>query len=300
MLTENNHFQYGRINDDIEVFFSKLGKNARPILSGYEEAKLAALKIKLAANNQVLELCVSGGIDSEVMLISFLEAKVDFNVNILKFKNDFNDYDTFNVIEFCKQKNLKINIIELDIISFFESGQSLVYGSKYQCQSPQIAVHLWMLDQVKGYPVLSGNFIYPMKTESGFFYVGLPGELHCAYFRYFDLNKREGVPWFLIYTAELYQSFFNTKSIQAQLRSEPENQLEFSYVMKCQIYNEAGFNVKPRPDKYTGFEKVRKYYDDKFGTLNGTKFDELFRKPLEELFPFPKEFLQLIPNQDVD
>jgi hypothetical protein len=143
--------------------------------------------------------------------------------------------------------------------------------------------------------VLSGNFIFPKNTKNGTFYQGLPGDLHCAYFRYFLKTGRPGVPWFFIYTPEQYHSFFLTPSIQAQLARPLEAQADMDYQLKCKIYVEAGFNVLPRNDKYTGFEKVRAYYDDKFGTRYGMEFNQLFRAPLEELNPLPTEFLQIVP-----
>lgn len=294
-LTEDNHFQYGYVEGHPTVFFAKVNPATRPVLSGLEEAAIAAKKIHHAAAGETLNLCVSGGIDSEVMLLSFLEAKIPFEATILKFKDNLNEFDIFNVIEFCQKKNIKTTILELDVLDFLESGKHLEYGKKYRCQSPQIAVHLWLLDQVPGFPLMSGNFIYPQPLDGGVFYLGLPGDLHCTYFRYFEANQKKGIPWFLIYTPELNQSFLNTPLAKEQAQRDPENQIPFTYLVKCQIYNEAGFDVKPRPDKFTGFEKIRAMYDEKFGTGFGTKFDQLFRAPLVEMNPIPEEFLQIVP-----
>lgn len=299
MLTENNHFQYGRIIEEPDVFFAKLGQANLLLKTPFEEAVIAAHKIKKAAQDQKIKLCVSGGVDSEVMLRSFIHAEVDFEVHILRFKDNLNDFDIFNVIEFCQKRNIVIHFLDLDVIRFFESGQYLKYGELYQCQSPQLAVHLWMLDQMDGFPVLSGNYIFPKKMEDGFFYVGLPGELHCVYFRYFEKKQRAGVPWFLIYTPELYTSFFKTPTIQKQFQLSFDHQMDFDYALKCQIYNEGGFDVLPREDKFTGFEKIRAYYDQKMNSSFGMAFDELYRKPLEIMNPFPNEFLQLVPDFNI-
>lgn len=229
------------------------------------------------------------------MLRSFLKNNISVNINILRFSGALNDYDIYNALEFCENNKLGFRIIDLDIIHFLESGDYLEYGKLYQCQSPQLAAHLWMLDQIQGCPVLAGNFIFPKLTENGIFYQGLPGDLHCTYFRYFQKNRRLGVPWFFIYTPEQYQAFFLTPSIQKQLSQPLEKQIDMDYQMKCKIYLEAGFNVSARKDKYTGFEKVRSYYDEKSGTKFGIKFNELFRAPLEKLNPLPDEFLQIVP-----
>jgi len=86
----------------------------------------------------------------------------------------------------------------------------------------------------------------------------------------------------------------NTPLAQQQMRGEKE--IPFTYEVKCHIYEQAGFGAKPRPDKYTGFEKIRALYDEKFATSHGIKFDELFRRPLEKMNPIPEEFLQIVPE----
>ena len=70
---------------------------------------------------------------------------------------------------------------------------------------------------------------------------------------------------------------------------------QYTYLEKCKSYQQAGFDVKPRADKFTGFELIRKYYDEKYNTQHGVTFDRLFRKPLEEKFPFPEQYIQMVP-----
>lgn len=297
-LTDQNHFEYGRVQGHPEVYFSKVTLPEKNPGSAYEEATQAARLIyENAKANGVgapLTLCLSGGIDSEVMALSFLAAGVPFRAVTLRFRNGLNDFDIENVTAFCDRHRIERSFIDLDVIDFLESGRHLEFGRRYQCQSPQLAVHLWMLDQVAGYPVLSGNFIYPEFTDAGVFYLGLPGELHAAYFRYFEVNGRAGVPWFLIYTPKLVRAFLDTPVVRAQYLAPPPERRHFTYEIKCAAYQQGGFDVKPRADKFTGFEKIRQLYDEKFGTNHGTKFDDLFRRPLVEMNPLPQEFLQII------
>lgn len=299
MLTDQNHFQHGFIEGHPEVYFAKLGSCSRPSGLGIDEGVFAAKLIHKSAMSQPIKLCLSGGIDSEVMLQCFLQAQVPFTACILRFNNNLNHFDIFNVLEFCEKNNILFEIIDLNVVDFFDSGAYLEFGKKYRCQSPQIATHLWFLDQIKGFPVLSGNFIYPQQTEEGLFYVGLPGDLHSVYFRYFEINHRPAVPWFMLYTPEFVQSFLNTELVQQQLQKTMEDQIVFSYLVKCEIYKQAGFQVEPRADKFTGFEKVKVHYDQQYGENRLTKFDQLFRKPLVEINPLPKEFLQILPSTDI-
>ena len=70
---------------------------------------------------------------------------------------------------------------------------------------------------------------------------------------------------------------------------------QYNYSAKCAIYKDHGFAVAPRVDKFTGFEKVRFYYDLAFGTGWGTGFDKAFRKPMEIMNPAPSKFRQRVP-----
>ena len=61
-----------------------------------------------------LTLCLSGGIDSECMVHSFLNDQVPFEVVFLKFKNNLNMFDIKTNIEFCESINIKYKFIDLE------------------------------------------------------------------------------------------------------------------------------------------------------------------------------------------
>ena len=152
-----------------------------------------------------------------------------------------------------------------------------------------------MMDQIDGIPVLSGNPFVQTQIDGVPFFIGLPGDLHCVYFRYFQVQNRNGVPWFFIYSPELCASFLRLKSPVELLKARIKPN-EYTYAHKCQSYNQAGFSVSPRLNKFTGFEAVRELIDRKLGTSHGVGFDKLYRHPLEKLNPFPDQYQQLVPS----
>lgn len=304
-LTKNNNFEFGRVNDD--TFVVKIGEPQSEICSekqtssqktsGLERASQDALWIYESSGFDQLDLCLSGGIDSESMLISFLHAKVPVKAHFFCFEKNLNLHDIQTNIDNCAQLKVPFEIHEFNIINFFEGPSFWQIAEKYECQSPQIAAHLWMLEETQlKFPCLSGNPIAPIWRENGWYFVGLPGELHCAYFRFFLTNQIPGIPWFFIYSPELIASFFKTPVMRKYLLKQITTPNAYTYLEKCQSYQEAGFKVVPRRDKYTGFEGVREYFDQKMNTRFGQGFDQKFRRPLEEKFPFPKAYFQLIPN----
>jgi hypothetical protein len=294
--TYNDHFQFGRHSEQDGTFIVECGQKLADSKSPVEEAQRSASLIYEYSRDLKIKLCLSGGIDSACMLESFTTQNIPFEALFLKFKNSLNDFDILTNLEFCRQKNIKHSIIDLDILHFFDSGIFIDIAKKYECQSPQIASHLWLLDQIDGLPIIGGNPMMPIWHNQSWFYVGLPGELHCTYFKYFQINQRAGVPWFFLYTPELISSFFNVKVAHDFISKKKTNLHDYNYAQKCLAYQQGGFSALPRKDKFTGFELVRKFYDEKYNTKHGTSFDQNFRRPLENLFPFPESYIQLVPK----
>lgn len=143
---------------------------------------------------------------------------------------------------------------------------------------------------------MGGNPIAPIWKQNHWFYIGAPGELHCTYLKYFLENDRAGVPLFFMYTPELIASFFRTPVMKDYLEKKVLLESDYSYDHKCRSYIEGGFSVKPRADKFTGFELVRQHYDQLNGTQHGISFNQLYREPLQKLFPFPDSYRQLVPQ----
>ena len=299
-FTHNNHFRFKSVTEGNERnFYSTITAPQRKLhASGVDEATAAAHKVYQQAQGQPLTLCLSGGVDSEFMLKSFLQAQVPFEICIMKFKEGLNEYDIQSAVSLCETKQLKYNFFEVDALNFFESGQYYTYGELYQCQSPQLALHLHLLDHITGAPVLSGEPPFMTFKRGQVVSFGLPSDLHCCYFRYLIQNKRFGVPWFSIYTPELASSFLHTPSVQELYqRGHLGEDIINSYKIKCLTYQEMGFDISPRADKFTGFESIKKHYDTLDNMNFGQAFNQRFRQPLEELNPPPDHSIQMIESE---
>ena len=66
--------------------------------SPLKEAQRAA---KIISDYGDTVLCLSGGVDSEMMARVFLSCGIKFKVAILRFKNDLNLYDIRYAVSFC-------------------------------------------------------------------------------------------------------------------------------------------------------------------------------------------------------
>ncbi|AGH94258.1 hypothetical protein [Pseudobdellovibrio exovorus] len=279
-----------------------------------QHAVEAALKIQQQAEiaRLPIKLFLSGGIDSEAMARAFLAARVPFTAVIARYNQDMNFHDYETAIPFCEQFGIKIEFIDIDVYQFLEKEEHLAYGHELGCRSPQLAVYMHILDQVDGFPVLAGNPIFPILNggaeqikqgiQTGRLLLervmGLSDQTQASLLRYFEKRQRRGEPFFFQSSSALIMSFLKLQStIQEIVREEKT----YTYQMKCRAYRDGGFDVEPRADKYTGFEKYREEYDKRLNTQYGKGFDRKFREPLEKMNPLLTEKTQLpVPSEVIE
>lgn len=272
------------------VFLNKVGQCRRVPVSPIEEAAEAARLIHAENGAEEIALCLSGGVDSEAMARAFLHAKVPFKAYIFRFENAFNDYDIKDAVGFVQSNGITHEIIDIDAIKYFESGRYLEEAGNYLCNSPQLCLHIHMLDKIPGCPVLSWNAPY---IEHDPFGIGLPQYKYWSYNRYFEKKGRPGVPFFFLYTQELIYAFIRQPLFQGLMKN-PKS-ASYNYGFKCDLYRSGGFAITNREDKFTGFEKLRAHYDKMSGEID--RFNRLFRHPLEKMIPAPRSQVSLI-NED--
>lgn len=295
--TQHNHLSYLFQNadgnyDPESTLLVKIGKPKRTLLSPLEEAKLAAREIAEKFPGP-LWIPLSGGVDSEAVALSFRQAQVPFQVVICKFNENLNSHDIRYAIEFCEQQGLPYLLMPFDIVKFYESGLHFSLARPHRCRSPQFTVMFEMVRRLQ-----SGTVIFPWQPPNVFFhddgraYLGFPEDHFLTYLRFLDNEQRPGVPFFFLYTPELIFSFLQQPTLKKILAGEKLNQSE--YAIKCQTYREGGFDINSRPKKFTGFELVKKYLQQKYKATNYI-YDQLYREPLQKEFPLPKRTLYFLP-----
>jgi len=272
-LTYKNHFRFGYNHCDFnlrtsqnDVWTVRYGRSERLPAGFAEECRIAARRIAALARGPIVVL-FSGGVDSEVVVRSFVEAQIPVTAAIMKFAHGLNEHDISWAFQCCDRLGVKTSVYDLDLETFWES-QLLNYAAPTQCISPQLAATMWLVDQIEGFPVLgSGECLLERSSQSDPSWYLFEKEKIAAWYRHFLLRKRSGAPGFFQFTPELMLSFTLDPFVQKKLRSESCSSKEF----KLEFYQQH-FDVVSRP-KYTGFEKVQ-------------ELDALYRKKLEQLFPF--------------
>lgn len=115
-ITKNNHVKWGyRIDNQDHTYTSEVppsdatcwiefGNPSRPHSGLHQEAVRAAREIADSSSLPIM-LALSGGLDSQVMTLSFIEARIPFETLIIRYEIDgkcLNEHDISLAYEFCK------------------------------------------------------------------------------------------------------------------------------------------------------------------------------------------------------
>jgi hypothetical protein len=132
--SHNNHLRFGYGKTPFlglpQLPFSEIiGPADEKRDSWWNECIIAAKLIKEKYHD--ICLCLSGGIDSELMVCAFIEANVEFDISILKYLDPYgeilNAQDFSNAIIFCNKHNLDFIIFPIQIVDDLVSRRYLDY-----------------------------------------------------------------------------------------------------------------------------------------------------------------------------
>lgn len=245
-------------------------------------------------------LMLSGGVDSQAMLYAWMTSGVPFDAVTFEYVDDtgkcYNDHD----ISYIKQYSILYNInnikyLKINPFSFYET-ELLKYATTYQCISPQITLYMKMSEYFDSGTVLfSGDFIHYYRSYN-YTILGLG--------RYAAQAKRNIIPYFFSSTSELSYAFtniYNCIKYKNDISLDSgviTDMLPLYYKIKCMCYTYGGMPVIPQPNRTSGFEMIKDYYDqfpdqvlpiDRLRYANRKSkrlFDVRFRYKLTELIKY--------------
>jgi hypothetical protein len=291
-LSHKNHFKFG-YNDQWFVerrtpedkWSVGYGRCERPIMDWRAECIDTAHKIR-AATDLDLWVMLSGGIDSEVVVQSFLFAGIKFSAAITCFRNDLNRQDVRMAVKFCEMHHVPYKLLHLDIEQFFESGTALEYADRTKSVHPVLLHTMWAMDQVDGYPILGSAECYLVKPDqeepspiitagssprgrkSAANGMGPHGttaakdepvwdmfekERIASWYRHLVAQRRPGCAGFFQYTPEVMLAFLRDPTMIELCTGKIPGEVD-TMKRKPSIYRKY-FLLEPRT-KYTGFENV--------------------------------------------
>lgn len=302
LTDENVQWMCHRKNPE-DLFVAKYGRATKTFDSWRDANKAAALIIlKSCRENRMTPLiCYSGGLDSEIVLVSFLEARREFDpefpidVVTLVLKGDLNRHDTDFVDRFKERLSslghssagLKFKVQKLDASEFWNSTEFLSLAKETQIVSPIVICQAWlcgeMLRENPAYlPIIGQGEIHLVKDTPKEYQPGvsqyLPSlwriaetENLCGLYRYFIRRSAPAVPGFFQFLPEQFETQLRTNPVIHELVSHTRVGKLGTRSSKREIVLHDYPELEIRP-KFHGFETIEGEHD-------------IWRKRLNEMMP---------------
>lgn len=167
-------------------------------------------------------LALSGGLDSEIMTRSFIEAGSDFECVTMRYWDErhnqlINSRDVASAIEVTESLNLKLRFFDINIRSIFNSGEGWRLSRLCKLNS-FITIAMAQLIESSDFPVIigAGDLIFfrlPSLPQKGVF-LG-EGEYTFDWHRTFHVLDRQGCPGFFYYTPELVAALLTSQEYRS-------------------------------------------------------------------------------------
>ncbi len=240
-----------------------------------------------------VNVCLSGGIDSQFALSMLNTIGKDIHVYIFSFiweDTVFNSPDVLHAMRYCERYNYKYTNIEIDYKHFLHTGQHLKTCKAYKATSPQVALQLKMVDYIedKTIPVVLGGdppLLGFDKDSKEAKVIGIEHHVFTtnAFLNYSvannrivikDLFKITPITYYLGLKQTVDSTIKHKLVVPSDLNASGGTQL-----LRKLIYTDMGAQIMPPLLKNTGFEILKMHLAIGSGVYN--QFDVLYRFPLE-------------------
>lgn len=145
--------EYTRTDKKIKSFKEELLANARSTLDHYPG----------------LKPCVffSGGMDSELIVRSYLAIGADPNIYIIRYEKDYNLYDVSYAVTICNSLNLEYKIIDFQLEKFYEQHSETV-SEQAQIDRPRMLPHLKFSEYVDGLTIVGHSDVRWFRSNENY------------------------------------------------------------------------------------------------------------------------------------
>ena len=254
-----------------------------------EEAKLVCDKISHESTRlgKIPIILLSGGLDSEVVLRSFLESGKQFKAISNKFLNDLNSHE----IDYIEKLKIKFDFDhvynEIDIVNFLQSQRAKDLISISKCTRPEMLPTMELIyvvvKKMNGVPVLGNGDFYVSKdiNESAIQWNYIEYEYILAWMRFCVSEKITAATNFFQYTPEIVLSVGRDPIMQHLFSTSPPEKTS-SRSKKYIVYKKNWIDIELR-SKFHGAEKIMDLCDHLRETVCRDYLDytELWKMPID-------------------
>jgi hypothetical protein len=119
------------------------------------------------SQNRIPYVLLSGGLDSEIVVRSYVESNRDFRVVTNRFLNDLNSHEIEHVENLCNSLGIKPHYIDIDVKKWLVGKESSKYAQESQCVYAEMLPTMKLMNNVffkmNGTPVLGNGDLYVSK-----------------------------------------------------------------------------------------------------------------------------------------
>lgn len=133
----------------------------------YKDALFESTKLIRDTFNEPLDILLSGGIDSEVVVRCFKSLGIKHNTYIFKYEKNYNTRDVLSAVEICKSLNIKYKIINFELEKFFNNEAYDIFKQSSCIKAPYLP-HLKFIDLVDNIPVMGNGEPYWKRNNSDY------------------------------------------------------------------------------------------------------------------------------------
>jgi hypothetical protein len=235
--------------------------------------------------NRVPVVLLSGGLDSEVVVRSFVDSGKDFSVITNRFFENLNAHELYYIEKLSKKYNLSVEYKDLDVINWLvSSDESNFLAHESKCLRPQMLPTLKLLIYVYeqgGFPVLGNGDLYASKEINPQWRMSGKGEKYIwnyieyeyilAWLRYCVRNNIEGSINFFQQTPEIVLAMALDPMIQDLVKNNPVGK-QSTRSTKYLVYKKYWNDVELRP-KFHGGENI----DNVCDYIQKTRLNKFYR-----------------------
>lgn len=271
--TENNHLTY-YYNQDPQQIWRTHELDTTTMKIGGCTRKPMSLRAELIRNARALYkdypdlvLFMSGGLDCEMTLRSFLAAGIVPKIATVKFHGEGNLHDIGPMMKMLNEMNISYSVINFDLEEFVYSGRCYEVGAKYQAYTLYQQMLLEVAETVSQ-PLITIDEIELEKTcgvdwetgETNEKWVFVKKEDQDGCWRRF--NDKTGIPAlnnFYSYSPESMLAFLQIPLVDHLINDRIPGKLGWTS-SKMKIYSTLGYEFRRRP-KWYGIENYIHLWD---------------------------------------
>jgi len=151
----------------------------------------------------------SGGVDSELVLRTYLSIGANPKVCIVRYENDYNLYDVSYAITVCSMLDVKFDIIDFNLQKFYENDAEQI-SEIAQIDRPRALVYCKFLEMIDQMPIIGEGDPYWVRLDDNYSlkdnWVYRESETFIGWYKYANYLNKPTVPQFFKWTPELVLS----------------------------------------------------------------------------------------------